>query len=109
MHLFPIGDHQSNQFKTWRFERIGSDTGEELTEAFREEVERLKHELVGARNDMAQKERMLAEQEGIISQLRQQQDELKHDNAKLQGRMEGIEYAMAQMIKRSEERFANLP
>ncbi|KAF8607886.1 hypothetical protein BDV93DRAFT_603644 [Ceratobasidium sp. AG-I] len=94
IHLWPTGINE--QFKTWRFERIGDDTGEELPEVFRVEVERLRQEVIELKRDVTQGNRMLAEQEVTISQLRQQRDALKNDNARLQGKMDGIEYAMAQ-------------
>jgi len=64
----------------WRFERIGDDTGEELPEVFRQEMDRLKH-------DIAEKDRMLTEQSGLISRQETTIHQLEQD---LQNKSEAL-------------------
>lgn len=85
LHIWPA-DNNGN--KTWRFERMGDDTGEELPDVFRKEGDRLKQELnaknqelAETRKEVAQKDRELAEQSALLSRhkdtIRQLEQDLK--------------------------------
>ncbi|KAF8607890.1 hypothetical protein BDV93DRAFT_603647 [Ceratobasidium sp. AG-I] len=151
IHIWPA---DSNGNKTWRFERISDDSGEELPEVFRKEGSRLKQELdtknqelVEMRKKLTEKDQSLVEKSSVLSrqeatirqleqdlkakaeelaqvrqansenlQLRSQQIQLQSElsqqqaeTASLQGKMDRFEYLMAQMMKKDEERLANIP
>jgi len=130
IHIWPA-DNNGN--KTWRFEHISDDTGEELPEVFRKEGDRLKHdldaktqELAEMKKGLAEKDRALAEQNAllsrqkdILSQLEQalkakdsnegtnQQARLQEQQAEiasLKGKMDRFEYLMAQMMNKDNQR-----